>query len=117
GGRRGRGLRYVSLQKNSSLAEGPAGGSAAGRSCGRLSHGLSPEREGGRPVSDMKRRDLFALLGGAAAAWPLAARAQQPAMPLVGFLSSASPEAFAPYLDAFLLGLAQAGFVHSRNLP
>jgi len=66
-------------------------------------------------VSDMKRRDLFALLGGAAAAWPLAARAQQPAMPLVGFLSSASPEAFTPYLDAFLLGLDQAGFVEGRN--
>src|SRR5262249_56104133 len=51
----------------------------------------------------------------AAAAWPLAARAQQPAMRLVGFLSSASPEAFAPYLDAFLLGLDQAGFVEGRN--
>src|SRR5262249_36312600 len=63
----------------------------------------------------MKRRDLFALLGGAAAAGPLASRAQQPAMPLVGFLSSASPEAFAPYLDAFLLGLDQAGFVEGRN--
>ena len=66
-------------------------------------------------MSDMKRRDLFALLGGAAAAWPFAARAQQPAMPLVGFLSSASPEAFTPYLDAFLLGLDQAGFVEGRN--
>src|SRR5499425_2472287 len=64
----------------------------------------------------MKRRDLFALLGGAAAAWPLAARAQQPAMPLVGFLSSASPEAFTPYLDAFLLGLDQAGFVEGRKV-
>src|SRR5215813_5086426 len=62
----------------------------------------------------MKRRDVIALLGGAMA-WPLAARAQQPALPLVGFLSSASPEAFAPYLDAFRQGLEQAGCVEGRN--
>src|SRR5215510_7620747 len=70
-------------------------------------------REDG-PVSDMKRRDLIALLGGAMA-WPLVVRAQQPALPLVGFLSSASPEAFAPYLGAFRQGLEQAGLVEGRN--
>jgi putative tryptophan/tyrosine transport system substrate-binding protein len=46
---------------------------------------------------------------------PRPARAQQPAMPVVGFLSSASPEALAPYVDAFLLGLEEAGFVKGRN--
>src|SRR5260221_12011232 len=71
-------------------------------------------RPGGKPMSHMKRRGFIVLIGGAAAL-PLAARAEQPGMPGVGFLSSASPEAFAPYLDAFRLGLEQAGFVEDRN--
>src|SRR3954451_20603372 len=71
-----------------------------------------PTRRGHR----MRRRELIALVGGAAVAWPLAARAQQKGMPVIGYLNGTTPEANALMLAAFRQGLSETGWVEGRTV-
>ena len=64
----------------------------------------------------MRRRQFIRFVGGALAAWPFASRAQQAAMPLIGYLGIRSPAADAPFIAAFHKGLNEAGFIDGKNV-
>src|SRR5262245_58587450 len=70
----------------------------------------------GSLMSDVKRREFITLLGGAAAAWPLAARAQQPAMPTIGLLGSSTPLAMSQWVAAFVQRLRDLGWTEGRTV-
>jgi len=65
---------------------------------------------------DLRRREFITLLGGAVAAWPFSAHAQRAAMPMIGFLSGASPQTIAQRVAAFLQGLGETGHIEGKNV-
>ena len=77
---------------------------------GRLRGANLPPQRGETPMSGMKRRIFIVLLVSAAVAWPLAARGQQPVIPVIGYFSGGSPDAEAPLRAPFLKALAESGF-------
>jgi len=64
----------------------------------------------------VRRRDFIKVIAGSAVSWPLAARAQQPVLPVIGFVNNASCQGYEPQVAAFLKGLGEAGFVEGRSV-
>ena len=67
-------------------------------------------------MAGIRRRDFIAAAGSTAVAWPLAVRAQQPAMPVIGFLSARSPDGYGERLSGFRQGLRETGYVEGENV-
>ncbi len=108
----------INQRDNSERIQGPSQG-LAGRSAVVWPRGKPTgraKRVGGSPMLDMRRREFITLVGGAAVAWPLAARAQQPAMPVIGFLHGAAPERLRNRVVSFQQGLREVGFSEGQNL-
>src|SRR5262249_28105181 len=92
----------------------PQDGQGAGPRC--AGHAARPRRRGGRVSAKIKRRDFVSLLSGAAVTWPLAARAQQSAVPGVGFIRAPCPDGSAKLVEAFRRGLGEVGYIEGRNV-